>query len=300
MGNRKFRGIDDKPGWEYRELADIRRQLREMRSAKTGQAMEIGSGGITVRGGQISASYPEAYGGQTGVFFGPYVSSGSFAGDYQFYGLAVRSTTGDQVFRAIVDPADGSGAVYIGAPDWQGVGARPLLLGWLDSLFFSISSGDVSISAGASINGDDSISMSAADGIRFPSLATTAVGANAVVDATTGALARSTSSRRYKQDISSADLDAETLLRLVPRRFRTKAEVAEQGDGAPQRVGFIAEEAAEVAPEFVTSDEDGPEAFSYATYVTGLQAIVRHQAEQIADLTARLERLEQAGPNEKG
>jgi hypothetical protein len=32
---RKFRGIDDKPGWEYRELADIRRQLRELRAART-------------------------------------------------------------------------------------------------------------------------------------------------------------------------------------------------------------------------------------------------------------------------
>lgn len=302
MAGRKFRGLDDKPGWINRELADIRRELREQRAAKTLQSAAIGKGGIIVDGGHLVALYPPEYGGGQGVAFGPYVASGSYAGNYEFYGLVVQGTTGDEVFQALVDPTDGSAAVYIGSPQWQATGPRPLFYGGLDGLWLSASSsGAVTIMGGAAVNGADSLVMSAVDGIFLQNLPTSASAANAVLDPTSGQLSRSTSSRRYKTDIADAGLDAEILLELTPRRFRTKAEVTEHGDDAPEHVGFIAEEAADLGlEEFVTRDVDGPEAFSYATYVTGLQAIVRHQAQQIADLTTRLERLEQTAPHEEG
>ncbi|HET6816894.1 MAG TPA: hypothetical protein VFH66_06670 [Mycobacteriales bacterium] len=50
MPRRKFRGADDDLGWINREITDLKRQIRELRSAKTLQAAEIGKGGLTVKG----------------------------------------------------------------------------------------------------------------------------------------------------------------------------------------------------------------------------------------------------------
>lgn len=124
-------------------------------------------------------------------------------------------------------------------------------------------------------------------------MATTTSAANMVIFNTTGEVKRSTSSRRYKRDIAPAEVDVEAALKLIPRAFRSKAEVESEGDEAPLRVGFIAEEAADLGlAQWVDYDKDGPESFSYPLWVVALQAIVRDQQARIEALEARVAALE--------
>ena len=257
-----------------RELADLRRRLNQMASRLSEVFNEsqfittnsTGTGGVNVRG--VGAKTPE----------------------------------GELIFEAWSNTANAPhGFFQVGDPH-------------LDEVVFGVYSKGVHIEASgsvaltgnagtASLNLNSSGVMVEVDTgtLQLVGISTTANGANLYLDPNTLAVSRSTSSRRYKQDIADAGLDPAALLELAPRRFRSKAEVEELGDEAPEHVGFIAEEAADLGlDEFVTVDDAGPEAFSYAGYVVGLQAIVRHQAQQIADLTARLERLEQPEPHEEG
>lgn len=131
---------------------------------------------------------------------------------------------------------------------------------------------------------------------KMPDLPSTASAANMVHFAVDGTIRRSTSSRRYKQDIAPAEVDVEAALKLTPRIFREKSAVEEHGDEAPVRVGFIAEEAADLGlAQWVEVDKDGPESFSYPLWVVALQAIVRDQQARIEALEARLDALVSGG-----
>lgn len=121
--------------------------------------------------------------------------------------------------------------------------------------------------------------------------------ANAVVGSN-GQICKSTSSRRRKTDIEDLSVDAETLLNLRPRQFRSLSPVE---DSDETFVGFIAEEADELGlGHWVGYDDEGrPDSFSYPSWVAALQKIARHQrdqlaaqADQIAALSARLDALE--------
>jgi len=118
---------------------------------------------------------------------------------------------------------------------------------------------------------------------------TTATAANAVITSG-GLIRRSTSSRRYKRDISDAEIDPDQALALVPRRFISTID-------GKEHVGFIAEEAADLGLfEWVTYDDYGPEEFSYAGWAVALQAVCRAQQEQIDELTRKVKSL--TGPFE--
>jgi hypothetical protein len=288
-------GLPPRDNDVQRELADLRRQLRQMHGMIV-QAI-TGDGGITINGGFLQALYDD---GLTSVLLGT----------FRTYDGSFNPVDGNTGLRILAD----STYAGIGYPNIQ-----PSIVdlfkapdGSVDASL-TVSSLNVFSTGAVELYGDNNnafvkidtsgnVILSPASGAHVQAfVGTTANAANAYVDASSGNLSRSTSSRRYKQDIADAALDPEALLQLTPRRFRAKAEVDEHGDDAPEHLGFIAEEAADLGLEqFVTRDDEGPEAFSYAGYVVGLQAIVRHQAEQIADLTARLERLEQAGPHEEG
>lgn len=114
----------------------------------------------------------------------------------------------------------------------------------------------------------------------------TGAAANCVIG-TTGLIRRSTSSARYKTDITPATVNVDAVLALEPRWFRARDEVTELGDAAPTYIGFIAEDAHDLGlTDWVEYDEQNrPEAFNYATWCVALQAVVRHQQEQIDTLT---------------
>jgi len=116
---------------------------------------------------------------------------------------------------------------------------------------------------------------------------TTSAPANAVLDAATMVLARSTSSRRYKQDEQPHTVDPAAVLAMQPTSWRDRAEVAADPDTTRRHVGFIAEDLHDAGlSEFVTYDDEGrPDAIAYDRLSVGLLAVVQ-------DLAGRMERLE--------
>lgn len=105
---------------------------------------------------------------------------------------------------------------------------------------------------------------------------TTTSGANAFLNSSTGLIARSTSSRRYKTNIESIEFTDNQLKSLRPVKFQGIAD-AERGDTA-YRVGLIAEEVAEVVglEDIVEYNEDGtPENINYNSLAPILISVVK-------------------------
>jgi len=160
----------------------------------------------------------------------------------------------------------------------------------------------------------------AADGrVNFLSIGTTAAAANAVLDSVTGnSLLRSTSSRRYKREIVPLDpAAADRVLDLVPVRYRSAAP---QDRAEWSWYGLLAEDVAAVDPRLVhwgyqddqyealpeDAAEPGgrrlrpdaqlrPDAVQYDRLSVLLIDVARRQRTALAELTARVEALEQAG-----
>jgi hypothetical protein len=113
----------------------------------------------------------------------------------------------------------------------------------------------------------------------------------------TGAVLRTTSSERYKQDIEPLTVNYDDLLSLEPKRFKFKKEVTED-ENARYYAGFIAEEIAETSlTDFVayTTDEEGnkiPDGVYYAELSAALLSAIKHQDELIKSLSSRLQALE--------
>lgn len=273
-----------------RQITSATLRQRQL-SVTEGDFVVSGGGNVLVRdGGNINGTYPD---NSPALVFGRGLSNTS--GHDYVRGIEVRKPDGIELFMVR----------YFGNDD----GSNPtsdIVLG-PDSVL---------IDADVQINVTQYGSISAPDGggtlyvdsggfkfgpsvVSFQGIATTGSGANTYIDPTTGRLLRSTSSRRYKENIGPADIDPATLLQLVPVVYTRKDEASEP---APRHyVGFIAEDADALGlTEFVEYDTDGrPESFSYALWSAALQAICRAQqsqldaqAQQIADLTARLDALE--------
>lgn len=119
-------------------------------------------------------------------------------------------------------------------------------------------------------------------------------------------VALDSSSRRYKTNVEDAEIDPADVLKWRPRRWQD----INQGDDAPWNTGLIAEEVDEAGtPEFVIFDDEGrPDGIRKEILAVGQQVVLQdHEAriveledqvaardDAIADLTARLERLEAA------
>lgn len=125
-------------------------------------------------------------------------------------------------------------------------------------------------------------------------LPTTSATANVNVDAVTGVLARSTSSRRYKQDIEDLDLDLAAILKMRPRTWRDKRDVAADPDRAPRYVGFVAEELHDAGlGMFVGYDAEGlPESVNYDRLTVALLICCRVLVNRITGVTGRATALE--------
>lgn len=90
----------------------------------------------------------------------------------------------------------------------------------------------------------------------FPSHGTTADAANANLNSSTGVLARSTSSARYKKDIKDIEIDTSKLYDLRVVEFK------EKNTDLPY-FGLIAEEVYELFPELVWMHEGQPDSVKY-------------------------------------
>ena len=119
----------------------------------------------------------------------------------------------------------------------------------------------------------------------------------AVMIDSAGQLGTVSSSRRVKRDIEDMGGASQALMDLRPVTFRYKAWLDPTG---ARQYGLIAEEVAEVLPDLVVYEKGGqPETVRYHLLVPMLVNEVQRERKTIADLTARLERLEaliSAGP----
>ena len=111
-----------------------------------------------------------------------------------------------------------------------------------------------------------------------------------------GNLIRTTSSARYKQDISSIEFNYEDVLALQPKQFRLRDE-ANVSDSAIFYPGFIAEEIAGTGLDIFVSyiEVDGqlvPDGVRYAELTSALVSAIKHQDGIIKNLTTRIEELE--------
>lgn len=143
----------------------------------------------------------------------------------------------------------------------------------------------------AFISATGQVQITSGEGLVFVSHQTTGAAANCLIT-NNGAIYRSTSSRRYKQDIEDAVIDPAAVLQLRPRTWRDRLEVAADPTTTQRYIGFIAEELDELGlNEFVTYDEDGPESISYDRLAAALIPVVRTQQEQLDDLQRQVDEL---------
>jgi hypothetical protein len=98
---------------------------------------------------------------------------------------------------------------------------------------FSIISGSVT-----------AVTITQAGAFSLPAHGTTASAANTFIDSSTGLISRSTSSRRYKENIRDLEIDSSKIFNLRPVSFVEKATKKE-------RFGLIAEEVDKVLPALV-------------------------------------------------
>jgi hypothetical protein len=112
-----------------------------------------------------------------------------------------------------------------------------------------------------------------------------------------GTIIRTTSSSRYKQDISALEFNYEDILALEPKKFRLKEEAADNNE-ARYYAGFIAEEIAQTPLNIFVGyqqTEDGgtrPDSVYYPELTTALLSAIKHQDGIIKSLMGRIEVLE--------
>lgn len=105
-----------------------------------------------------------------------------------------------------------------------------------------------------------------------------------------GTLGYAPSLRELKQDIGDADIDVSAWLGLPVQLFRYRADVAENGDAAGWRLGFVAEdlEAAGLEP-WLYRDGDGMlQGVAYEMVWAAHHEIIRQQQARIEDLEGTL------------
>jgi hypothetical protein len=120
--------------------------------------------------------------------------------------------------------------------------------------------------------------------MALATLQTTASSANVFVDAATGLLYRSTSSRRYKKNINTAWVSENSISRLRAVTHQQKGD-----DSGSTHLGLIAEELAElndpVIDLLVVRDAEGnPDAINYDRLAVALLPIIQSLLQRVADL----------------
>ena len=158
----------------------------------------------------------------------------------------------------------------------------------------SISSSSGQISSSASIVTSSTItagSTMTAQGYFYNSgYATTTSSANAYINSSTGLLARSSSSLRYKLNVEPQIIPNQSILALAPKSFIDKASADAQGstDGLPRILGLIAEEIAEIpvlADLLMNKNEEGqPDSVNYDRVAVALIPLLKDHEARLAKL----------------
>jgi len=124
--------------------------------------------------------------------------------------------------------------------------------------------------------------------------ATTTSSANAYINSSTGLLARSSSSLRYKLDVEPQVIPVQSILQLQPKSFIDKASAdAQDGktDGLPRILGLIAEEIAQIpvlADLLMNKNEQGePDSVNYDRVAVALLPLLQDHEARLAKLEGK-------------
>lgn len=271
-----------------RQIRDIRQQLKQVAASRRLENASIGAGGITIRDGG-SLTILDGGGSKTlhrnGATAFQWGTISDAAGVREGNGMAVRATTGEPILQAI-ETSSGDLQLFGGDEGrplkFVGLTAKDSVTLFADNTnalsgFIDLNSsfGDIFLNTGSGK-------------VWLWQPPTTGSAANAHIDPTTYLLSRSTSSLKYKTDVEDHAIDPAAVMRLRPRAWRDKAEVADDPAGAGWYVGLVAEEVAEALPEMVTYDADGnPDAVAYDRLAVALLEVVRHLAERVSALDGK-------------
>lgn len=116
----------------------------------------------------------------------------------------------------------------------------------------------------------------------------------AVYSRSTNVIGFSSSSQRFKEQISAYEFDGEAVRGMVPVRFKYRADVEEYGDDAGWNYGFIAEQAEQAGlAELIGRDENGlVDYFAYERMCVAQQQLIRDLYEKLEALELRVAELE--------
>lgn len=300
------------PGGDYitRRMERLEREISAVRTARRLEAATIGRGGISIEdgggitvqdgggvtvldGGALTATHPN---GQDAAYFGG-LRDGS--GATWGRGLLVMRADGRSTFWA-GEKTDGSFEVVLGTDASPTSFLGGTSAGWVDLKgAYAKLRGESGLFLETGSGGQVQIGLGATN--VFLGHATTGAAANCLLT-DTGAVYRSTSSRRYKNDIRDARIDPDAVLRLRGRTWTAKPHEGDEYDPTKGRrlVGFIAEELDDLGlTDFVLyDDEDRPDAIQYDRLSVALLAVLQRQEKTIETLAARVEALE--APDARG
>ncbi len=286
---RDNRGIDRDIGALPRRLDDLQQQINDVRSERRASATAV-EGDLTVEGsGRIVVQdNGQVFIGDGGVVESPTLSIGSIIDPWAPLKQSGRQillrnpTTSGTVFQAY----EWNGETFVAVGGGTG-GDSPV-----DS--FSAIATDIYLTAtnGVTIGGPGIFPATTSLTLRIA--ATTSNSPNLTLDAGSFSVARSTSSRRYKQDIADVDVDPVAVLKLRPRSWRDRAEVKADPDTTRRYIGFIAEELHDLGlTQFVTYDDEGrPDAVEYDRLSVALFTSLRWLVGKLKNERDRINALE--------
>jgi hypothetical protein len=270
-------------------------------SAITGSTLNVSgnfivnsSGYLTATGATITGSITATSGSFTGSI---YASAGTIGGfsivsnDYLQYGTTYLY--GDS----------SSSTTYAFYNNYRGVLGNSLYASSTSSSAIysnggitSNTTGNIgtSLSVGTSISSGTSIT---ANGHLIAALTTTtdtsSSSANAVVSAASGIIYRSTSSQRYKVEITPQSIPATSIMALQPKSYVDKKQSEEKGttEGLPRYVGLIAEDVAQIDVLkdllVVYNENNEPDAINYDRIAVALIPLLQNHETRLNKLEGK-------------
>jgi hypothetical protein len=294
-----------------RVLVGMQQQIDQIRSsAGTFENATVGQRGITLKDSGAITMLDEAgrlltrFARGAGEFFNPDVDGKVMVDRGRIYFWDLGGSEGDKSIagQVMVDQGAGRNYMRLFPPHETGSGLETsftmrgktddqtgmvwvytdggYLLDADGSVYLAGSQIDSSSVGSNTVRGASVVLNTTAEEMPIYGLPTTSAGANLHLGTVGGkwSLAYITSSRRYKQDIKDAPINASAALSWKPKVWRDISEVKAIGDNAKTHIGFIAEEVAEVSPEFVLYDAQGrPDSLNYDRMVAGVVSTIQLQ-----------------------
>jgi hypothetical protein len=154
----------------------------------------------------------------------------------------------------------------------------------------TVSVGALGVNTNSTIGGNETV----AGYFYNTGYATTTSSANAYINSSTGLLARSSSSLRYKLNVEPQVIPVQSILQLQPKSFIDKASAdAQDGktDGLPRILGLIAEEIAQIpvlADLLMNKNEQGePDSVNYDRVAVALLPLLQDHEARLAKLEGK-------------